>query len=104
MVLYVGKWNIMPDKEEAYAEFAKTAIPRILAGPGLVEFRGYRPAAGGHQVVITLEFEDMAAWAVWYSDEEMQKINQEARKYEIDVTYELWGPSPLVPEPIRPGG
>jgi antibiotic biosynthesis monooxygenase (ABM) superfamily enzyme len=104
MVLYVSKWNVIPDKAEAYVEWAKTAIPRILAGPGVVEFRGYRPASGDHQVVITLEFSDMAAWAAWYSDEEVQKLLGEGRMYEMDVSYELWGPSPIVPEPIRPGG
>ena len=104
MVLYVTKWDILPDKVEAYAEWAKSAIPRVLAIPGVVEIRGYRPATGAHQIVVTYEFADLAAWAAWESNEESQKINDEGRTYITNVSSELWGPSPIVTEPIRPGG
>jgi len=102
MVLYIMKWDIRPEKAEAYQEFARSAIPRLLAVPGVKEFRGYRPATGSHQVAITCEFEDMAAWAAWHSHEDMQELLVEARLYEENVYYELWGPSPIVPEPVRP--
>ena len=39
MVLKVIKWDVHPDKVEEYTEWAKTAVLRILAVPGLVEFR-----------------------------------------------------------------
>ena len=103
MVLYVGKWDIRPEKAGEYAEWAKSAMGRILAIPGVVEFRGYRPATGNHQVVVTYEFTDMSSWAAWNSSEEMQKLSDEARTYITNASYELWGPSPIVPEPIRPG-
>jgi len=104
MVIYVSKWNIHPDKVAAYAEWAKSAVPRVLAVPGLVEFRGYRPVTGPSQVVVTYEFADLAAWATWYGNEEVQKITDELRTFAVDVESELWGPSPIVSEPIRPGG
>lgn len=37
------KWDIHPDKMEAYAAWVEKAIPSILAFPDLAEFRGYRP-------------------------------------------------------------
>jgi hypothetical protein len=40
MVLFVQKYDVHPDKTQAYNEWAKTAVPRILAAPGVVEFRG----------------------------------------------------------------
>ena len=103
MVLYVMKWNIHPDKVEAYTKFTQSAIRRTLAVKGVVEFRGYRPATGAHEVVITYEFADIAAWAAWHSNEEVQKVVSEVRTLAIDITSELWGPSPVVPAPIRPG-
>ena len=104
MVLYIMKYDINPDKVEAYNAWAKDAIPAILATPGIVEFRGYRPITGTTQVVVTTEFADLTAWSAWYAREDVQSILGEGRKYEINVSYELWGPSPFLPEPIRPGG
>ena len=103
MVLYVQKYDIEPGKGEAYLEWAKQAIPQILAVPGLVEFRGYRPQTGSSQIAVTYEFKDMAAWAEWQSSETMQRLLQEIRAFTTNLTAELWGPSPVVPEPIRPG-
>jgi quinol monooxygenase YgiN len=104
MVLYCFKWNVHPDKTEAYAAWAQSAIRRTLAAGGVTEFRGYRPASGAFQVVVTYEFADMAAWAAWHDAEEVQAVITEAHTLATDVTTELWGPSPIVPRPIRPGG
>jgi quinol monooxygenase YgiN len=106
MVLYVLKWDIRPDKAEAYLTWAQGAIQRNLAAPGVVEFRAYRGAAGpapGH-AVITYEFADFEAWAAWYADDGVQQSTNEVRQYVENLTAELWGPSPVVPQPMRPGG
>jgi quinol monooxygenase YgiN len=103
MVLYVMKWNIHPDKVEAYTKWTESAMRRTLAAPGVIEFRGYRPATGAHRVVITYEFSDLAAWATWESHEDIQKVRNELDTLATDVTTEVWGPSPVVPKPIRPG-
>jgi len=103
MMLAVMKWNIHPDKVEAYTKWTQSSIQRTLAVPGVVEFRAYRPATGAHQIVVTYEFADFAAWAARYTREEIQKVLDELHTLGIDVTNELWGPSPIVPKPIRPG-
>jgi len=103
MVLYVAKWNIHPDKVEAYNKWVGDAIRRVLALPGVVEFRAYRGAAGTSQVVCTYEFADLAGWAAFWSSEEHRKLRDELYTLATDVTAELWGPSPVVPKPIRPG-
>jgi quinol monooxygenase YgiN len=102
MVLYVMKWNVHPDKMEAYNKWTESTIRRTLAVPGVVEFRGYRGANGTHRVVVTYEFADLVAWAAWQSHEDMQKIRDELGTLATDVTTEVWGPSPIVPKPIRP--
>lgn len=103
MVLYCFKWNVHPDKTEAYAAWAPSAIRRTLAAGGVTEFRGYRPASGAFQVVVTYEFADMATWAAWHDTEVVQAVLTEVHTLATDVTSELWGPSPIVPQPIRPG-
>jgi len=103
MVLYVMRWNIHPDKKEAYMEWTKGAIARTLGAGGVVEFRAYRPATGTSQVVVTYEFANMAAWETWYGHEDVQSVLEELHTLATDVSLDLWGPSPVVPDPIRPG-
>ena len=102
MVLYVSKWNIHPDKLEAYNKWTGQAIKRTVGAPGVVEFRGYRPDSGSHQVVVTWEFPDLATWAAWISNDDVQLARTELRTLATDVTDELWGPSAIVPVPVRP--
>jgi quinol monooxygenase YgiN len=104
MVLYVMKWNIHPDKMEEYMQWTESAIGRTMAVPGVVEFRAYRPASGWAQVVATYEFADLAAWAAFYAHPDVRDVTSELRTLTTSVTTEVWGPSPVVPEPIRPGG
>jgi quinol monooxygenase YgiN len=102
MVLVVMKWNIQPDKVDTYSKWAQSAIQRTLAATGVVEFRAYRPVTGAHQVVITYEFADIAAWATWYDKAEVQKVLEELHTVANGVNIEIWGPSQIVPKPIRP--
>ena len=103
MVLSVWKFDVHPDKQEAFLKWTEGARRRLLSGPGLVESRAYRGVAGAPQAVVTYEFADLAAWAAWASNEEAQKVATELRTLAVNVTHELWGPSPLTPTPIRPG-
>ena len=106
MVLYVISYDILPDKIEAYMKWAQTAVPRAVALPGLVEFRAYRGVAGeiGSQVVLTYEFANMADFAAYWSHEEMRKLDDEIQLFTANQSAQIWGPSPVVPDPIRPGG
>ena len=71
----------------------------MLALKGLVEFRGYHPASGSWQVVLTTEFADLAAWAAATESEAWQKTMSELRAFVLDVYVEVWGPSPMLPDP-----
>ena len=81
---------------------SESAIPRILKIPGLVEFRGYRPVTGSHQIAATYEFTDMDSWAAWVNHPDYQKLMDEVRPFISNLSTEVWGPSPMVPEPLRP--
>jgi heme-degrading monooxygenase HmoA len=102
MVLYVMKYDILADKADAYTEWVGSAIQRLLAAPGLVALRGYRPLTGSHQVVSTYEFANAADWVAWRTDEDVQRVMDEARAFCGNLSAELWGPSPVAPEPLRP--
>jgi len=102
MVIYVMKWDILPDVE-AYTKWTESALKRTVGAPGVIEFRAFRSAAGAPQAVVNYEFEDMAAWANWYANEDVQNVIAELYRFATNVSTELWGPSPIVPEPIRPG-
>jgi quinol monooxygenase YgiN len=103
MVLYVYRYTIHPDKVETYLKWTEGAIKRVLAVPGVIELRAYRAATGPGQIALTYEFADMAAWAAWYSHADVQKVIAELYSLAVDISVELWGPSPVVPAPIRPG-
>jgi antibiotic biosynthesis monooxygenase (ABM) superfamily enzyme len=102
MVLYIQKWDILPEKIDFYNEWTSSAIKRLLDVPGVVELRAYRPSTGSHQVVTTWEFADMSNWASWIENQEVQKVREELQTLTSNRHDELWGPSPIVPEPIRP--
>jgi antibiotic biosynthesis monooxygenase (ABM) superfamily enzyme len=103
MVLAVVKWDIHPDKTDAYLKWVPSAIQRDLAVPGVVEFRAYRMFVGSQQIVTTFEFADIAAWAAWQASAQVQQVLSELRTLALNVTSEVWGPSPVVPAPVRPG-
>jgi heme-degrading monooxygenase HmoA len=102
MVLYVSRWDISADSRVAYDAWAASAVKKMLAIGGLKEFRAFRPVAGDNEVVVTYEFEDMVAFADWYSNGEVQELLGDARQFTTNMSYELWGASPVAPEPFRP--
>ncbi len=103
MVLFMVKWDIHPDKTEAYLEWLKTSIPRTVGGPGVVEFRAYRGISGGSQVMATYEFANLEDWTRWYAHEDCQQVLSELYTLAQNVKTEIWWPSPTAPTPIRPG-
>lgn len=103
MVICQMKWDIRPGMETEYASWAVTAVRRLLSVPGVVEFRAFRPITGCRQVAVTYEFADMEAFGSWYSHEDTKQTFSDGNNYMVNRKTELWGPSPVVPEPIRPG-
>jgi len=104
MVLWMMKWEINPDKLDEYTEWATGAIPTIIGAGGVVEFRAYRPITGSRRAVATVEFTDLATWQAWYENEAIQDAFADMASVTQNLESELWGPSPVVPQPIRPGG
>lgn len=49
-------------------------------------------------------FADMTALAIWYDHDDVQQVIAEVHSLATGVTTELCGPSPIVPQPVWPGG
>ena len=101
MILYICKWDILPGKDEEYTEWSQGAMQRLFSVPGIKEFRAYRPVTGSYQAVVTYEFKDFISWATWAENETIVNVMQELRNYTTNIKFDLMGPSPIVPEPIR---
>ena len=102
MVAYVFRFDIDPATADEYNQWVQGAVPRLLKTPGLKELRVYRPVTGTSQVVVVYEFADLAGFATWWADAEVQKIFTESRPYQMNREGELWGPSANYPTPLRP--
>jgi antibiotic biosynthesis monooxygenase (ABM) superfamily enzyme len=104
-VIEVNKtYDLLPGIDrQAYLDYAKRAIAVMLKFPGLVEIRVYRSLLGSPQVRLTLEWQTLADWARFGESPERQKLDAGLLTFAINIGIEIWGPSPAVPEPIRPG-
>ncbi|MCA9757360.1 MAG: antibiotic biosynthesis monooxygenase [Candidatus Eisenbacteria bacterium] len=87
--------------EDAYAKLAKKATAMMLSAPGFIEFRAHRSLVGTPHVRRTSVWESLAHWAALAQDPEFQELTAEFRMYVTNVEVQMWGPSPLVPHPIR---
>jgi quinol monooxygenase YgiN len=87
--------------EEAYAKLARRATAMMLESEGFVEFRANRNLAGSPHVRRASVWENMTHWAALAQRPEFQELTAEFRAYVTNLDVQLWGPSPLVPDPIR---
>ena len=89
--------------QQAYQEWAKKAIGLVLKSPGLVEFRANRNVLGSPQMRTASVWQTLVDWANFSESSGYKEIETEMRTFVTNLRIELWGPSPVVPEPLRPG-
>ncbi|MBM3132223.1 MAG: hypothetical protein FJZ95_04220 [Chloroflexi bacterium] len=88
---------------KAYDEWAKKAIVALLKSSGIVEFRANRNLMGSPQVRLVAVWGHLSDWARFAESAEWPGIFDELRaKFATNVTMQIWGPSPVAPEPLRP--
>ena len=96
-------YDLLPGiDQQAYLEYSKRALATILKAPGLVEIRSYRSLLGAPHVRLTLLWQTLTDWAKFAESPERQMLDSELLKFGTDIGLEIWGPSPAVPEPLRP--
>jgi heme-degrading monooxygenase HmoA len=86
---------------KAYTNLARRATDMMKAAEGFIEFRAHRNLTGSPQVRRTSVWESLSHWATVAQTQEFQNMTAEFRMYVTNLDVQLWGPSPLVPEPIR---
>lgn len=97
-------FELLPGKDQkAYAELAKAVVAMALEAPGVVEVRGHRNMLGAPQVRFTTVWERLVDWATFNESKEWQEAWAEMTPFLTNLRLEIWGPSPIVPEPLRPG-
>ena len=87
---------------QAYLQVAQKGIKMMLQATGIVELKANRNLLGSPQVCLTTLWNTLADWAKFAESAERQAIESELLTFTTNINVELWGPSQIVPEPLRP--
>ena len=109
MVLYAMTWDLPTDAEklQVYVNKAKNDwIPATLDHEGAVEISTYRnPMESSPQVLVVVQFADMAAWQRFIASHYNERMMREVRTLGCqNIVTRVWMPSTMTPEPIRADG
>ena len=97
-------YDLLPGiDQQAYGQAAKKMIRIMLQAPGIIEFRANRNMLGSPQVRTIQVWQTLADWAKFSESAQYSEIEAESRSFMTNIKVEIWGPSPVVPEPLRPG-
>jgi len=103
MIEVAFTYDFLPGIDEnAYAKLAKRATRMMVDAPGFIEFHANRNLLGSPTVRRTSVWKSFEHYARLIENPEFQKINTEFRTYVTNLDIVIWGPSPLIPAPIRP--
>jgi heme-degrading monooxygenase HmoA len=103
MIEIIITYDFLPgENQNAYAEYAMKTIGALLKAPGFIEFRGNRNILGLPQIRSTSVWQTLSDWAKFTESPTWQALDAESRNYITNIRVEIWGPSPVTPDPIRP--
>ncbi len=89
--------------QQAYLEWAKKAIGLVMQSPGFIEFRANRNFLGSPYIRSTSVWKALPDWVNFAESESWRAIQAELlASFTADIKVEIWGPSPVMPEPLRP--
>ena len=96
-------YDFLPNiNESAYAKIAKKATALMVQSDGFIEFHAHRNLVGSPHVRRTSVWKSLAHWAAMAQREDFQKLTADFRLYVTNLQVIFWGPSPLLPDPIKP--
>lgn len=96
-------FDLLPNIDmKAYGEWVKKTVASLAKQPGMVEFRANRNLLGSPQIRSAITWQTLDDWSKFTEGSVWQSILSELHGYASDVKVELWGPSPVVPDTIRP--
>jgi heme-degrading monooxygenase HmoA len=88
--------------QEAYQAYVNKAVDTELRAAGFVELRAHRNMSGSPQVRVTHVWKSLADWARFVDSAESRALDPEFRSFVTNIEIQIWGPSPVMPEPLRP--
>jgi heme-degrading monooxygenase HmoA len=95
-------YDLLPNVDtKAYVEWAKKTIGTMAKQPGMVEFRANRNVLATPQIRTVSTWNSIDDWAR-FNQGTWQPLQAELRGFATNIEVELWGPSPILAEPIRP--
>jgi heme-degrading monooxygenase HmoA len=96
-------YDVLPGVDlKAYGAWAKKTAEAMARQPGVMEFRASRNVLGTPQVRTSVMWKSLAEWATFAESDVWRSVQAELRTFATNIREELWGPSPVMPEPIRP--
>jgi len=102
MIEVVATYDLRYDiDQKVYAAFVKKAIDAELHAPGFVELRAHRNVLGSPQVRVTHVWKSLADWVKFVDSPESRALDTEFRSFVANIEVQIWGPSPVMPEPLR---
>jgi heme-degrading monooxygenase HmoA len=102
MIEVAFTYDLVPGIDlKAYTNLARRATAFMMAADGFIEFRAHRNLTGSPQVRRTSVWESLAHWAAMAETTDFQNVTAEFRMFVTNLDVQLWGISPLAPEPIR---
>lgn len=102
MIEVVMTWNLTPEmSQEDYAGKAKNWVEDILSADGLIEFRANRSLTSNKVRTVTL-WKSGSDWMSFAESETWNRILGQLTEFTPNIDTEVWGKSPIIPEPLRP--
>jgi quinol monooxygenase YgiN len=97
-------YHIKPDIDQAaYFEWMKKAIIPALTSKGIIEVRAQRNIKETHKVLVVGLWETLEDWTVFAQSEGWQSlISTLQNTFATNLRIEVWGQSPVIPQPLRP--
>ncbi|HQL01037.1 MAG TPA: antibiotic biosynthesis monooxygenase [Smithellaceae bacterium] len=89
--------------EQAYFQWLKAAIVPVLKSKGIIEVRALRDAQNPQKVLVIGSWKTFEDWRSFkQSDGWTSLIGPLQSLYALNSRLEVWGPSKLIPVPLRP--
>lgn len=95
-------YDFLPNVDmKAYVEWAKKVWGIMAQQDGMMEFRANRNVLGSPQIRTVTMFRSLEDWAK-FNQGTWQTLQAELRMFATNIKIEIWGPSPVLAQPVRP--
>ena len=96
-------YDVMPGiNEQEYFEWMKKSIVPALKSRGMVEVRAHRGIKENQTVLVVGSWEKLEDWTEFSQSEGWNSfMNPLQNTFARNLRIEVWGPSPVIPTPLR---